>query len=58
MVQVGIVAQKGQRTAQQPVTGNINYFCTFSVLDLDSSREHKMAESDQPISSGGASRIH
>ena len=58
MVQVGIVPQKGQRTAQWPVTGNINYFCTFSVLDLYSSGEHKMAESDQPLSSRGASRIH
>jgi hypothetical protein len=62
MVQVGIVPQKGQRTAQRPVTGNINYFCTSSVLDLDSSREHKMAESDQhisdPLSSWGASRNH
>jgi hypothetical protein len=50
MVQVGIVPQKGQRTAQQPVTGIINYFCTFSALQLDGSREHKMAESDQHIS--------
>lgn len=51
MVQVGIVPQKGQRTAQRPVIGNINYFfCTFSVMELYSSRERKMAGSDQHIS--------
>lgn len=28
------------------------------MMELDKSREHKMAESDQPLSSGEASRIH